>query len=630
MTDLALHLASAVATGPGALGTGTLGWSAWFTVGVILFMLALLATGRFGADIVMMGAVLMLLLAGIVTPTESVAGFSNTGVLTVGFLYVLATGLKETGAMTLLTSRLLGRPKTVLGAQARLIAPVMVLSGFVNNTPLVAAFMPVVGEWGRRIGVPVSRLFMPLSFAAILGGVCTLIGTSTNLVVSSLIVEHNRKGGTPVLEEWHLWSIAPVGAPVALAGVAYMLVAGRALLKDRSHRGTPSEQARRYMTAMVAPAGSPIVGRTIEAAGLRNLPGAFLSRVDRGADSIVAVGPEHVVRAGDVLVFVGNVESVAELQKIKGLLPADGGAAESGSPGAAGSAESAYRPNMRLYEAVVSASSPLVGQSIKEAGVRSRYNAVVVGVHRAGSRLPGKIGEIVVRPGDTLLLEARPGFAAAHRDAPDFYLVSELEGAATLRHDKAWIASLVLIGTIILLSMESVFPSMVVAMAAAAAMVGLRCCTGPQARSGVEWPVLIVIAASFGIARAMDKTGLAGFIAIHVISWAGSMGPTALLAAVYALSLGFTTLISNNAAAALVFPIALAVSQQQGLSFAPFAIAVAVAASCEFMTPLGYQTNLMVMGPGGYRWGDFLRFGLPLTLLCAVVTIAVTPLVIGF
>lgn len=617
MIDAALHLATAAAAAPGPLG-----WTAWFTLGVIVFMLALLATGRFGADIVMMGAVLMLLLAGIVTPQESVAGFSNTGVLTVGFLYVLATGLKETGAMTLLTARLLGRPRSVLGAQARLIAPVMVLSAFVNNTPLVAAFMPVVAEWGRRIGVPVSRLFMPLSFAAILGGVCTLIGTSTNLVVGSLIVEHNRMGASPPLEEWHLWSIAPVGIPVAVAGVIYMLLAGRALLKDRSHRGTPTEQARRYMTAMAVPQGSPIVGRTIEAAGLRNLPGAFLSRVDRGTDSIVAVGPEHVVRAGDVLVFVGSVESVAELQKIKGLTPAETGTG-SVEPGS-------YRPNMRLHEAVVSASSPLVGQSIKEAGVRSRYNAVVVGVHRAGARLPGKIGEIVVRPGDTLLLEARPGFATAHRDLPDFYLVSELEGAATLRHDKAWIATLVLLGTIALLSMEDVFPSMVVAMAAAAAMVGLRCCTGPQARSGVEWPVLIVIAASFGIARAMDKTGLAGSIAGHVIGWAGAMGPNALLGAVYALSLGFTTLISNNAAAALVFPIALSVSQQQGLNFTPFAVAVAVAASCEFMTPLGYQTNLMVMGPGGYRWSDFLRFGLPLTILCALVTIGVTPLVMAF
>ncbi len=618
-----------------AASNPAMGWQAWFTLGVVVLMLALLASNRFGADIVMMGALLTLVVAGVITPGESVSGFSNAGVLTVGFLYVLATGLKETGAMTLLTGALLGRPRSAAAAQARLIAPVAVLSAFVNNTPLVAAFMPVLSEWSKRIGVPASRLFMPLSFAAILGGVCTLIGTSTNLVVSSLITAENQKiaahnikaestpGLTPIepLQEWGLWTVTPVGLPVCLAGMAYILIAGRRLLPDRSQRATPIEQARKYMTAMAVPAGSPIAGRTIEAAGLRNLPGVFLSRIDRADETIIAVGPEHKVLAGDVLMFVGSVESVAELQKMKGLVPAEAeGSAASGTT---------YRPNMRLHEAVVSTSSPLVGQTIKEAGIRTRYNAVVVGVHRAGERIPGKIGEITVRPGDTLLLEARPGFVAAHRDSPDFHLVSELEGSAPLRHDKAWIAVLVLLATIALLSLESVFPPMVVAMCSAAAMIGLRCCTGPQARAGVEWPVLIVIAASFAVARAMDKTGLAAVVADHVIRFAGGMGPWALLGAVYLLSLGFTTLVSNNAAAALVFPIALEVARGQGLSFTPFAVAVAIAASCEFMTPLGYQTNLMVMGPGGYRWSDFLRFGLPLTILSAVVAIGVGPVVFG-
>jgi di/tricarboxylate transporter len=609
-----------------------LGWQAWFTLAVVVLMLALLATNRFGADIVMMGALLTLVLSGIITPAESVTGFSNAGVLTVGFLYVLATGLKETGAMTLLTSWMLGRPRTALGAQARLVTPVAVLSAFVNNTPLVAAFMPVLSEWSKRIGVPASRLYMPLSFAAILGGVCTLIGTSTNLVVSSLvtaenqkITAHNAKPGAAQLaplEEWTLWTITPVGLPVAAAGFVYMLAFGRRLLPDRSNRATPIEQARKYMSAMLVPAGSPIANKTIEQAGLRNLPGVFLSRIDRNDESIIAVGPEHKVLPNDVLMFVGGVESVAELQKMKGLVPAESEATDSKNAGG-------YRPNMRLHEAVVSPSSPLIGQSIKEAGIRTRYNAVVVGVHRAGERIPGKIGEITVRPGDTLLLEARPGFVAAHRDSPDFHLVSELQGAAALRHDKAWLAVAVLLATIALLSMEDVFPPMVVAMCSAAAMIALRCCTGPQARAGVEWPVLIVIAASFAVARAMDKTGLAAFAADHLIRFAGGLGPWALLGAVYLLSLGFTTLISNNAAAALVFPIALEVARAQNLSFTPFAVAVAVAASCEFMTPLGYQTNLMVMGPGGYKWSDFMRFGLPLTILCAVVAIIAGPIAFG-
>lgn len=597
-----------------------MGWEAWFTAAVVLSMLATLATGRFGTDIVMLGALTLFLVTGIVDPSEAFRGFSNPGLLTVAFLYVVATGLQETGGMSLLTSRLLGRPRTALQAQARMILPVAGMSAFMNNTPLVAMFLPVLKELSRRARIPASQLFMPLSFAAILGGACTLIGTSTNLVVYSLIEAHRREHPEVAMPTFGMWTLSLVGVPVLLVGIAYILLFGRRLLPARSDGAGSEGAARQYMTAMLVPAGSPMVGKSVEAAGLRQLPGLFLSRIDRETETVFAVGPDEMVRAGDVLVFVGALDSVVDLQRTRGLVPVTD---ETGVDH--------YRPKMKLIEAVISHASPLVGRSVRGAAIRTRYGAAVVAVHRLGHRLEGKIGDIKLRQGDTLLLEAEPGFAKRHRHSPDFHLVSELEGTAGLRHERAWIAVAILAALVLVMSTGELpligdVPEVVAAMCAAGAMVLFRCCTGPQARAGMEWPVLVVIGASFGVAKAMEKTGLATFVAQQIMGAAGPIGPWALIAAVYLLTLGFTTLISNNAAAALMFPIALGVAQEAELNFLPFAVCIAMAASLEFMTPLGYQTNLMVLGPGGYRWSDFLRFGGPLTALAAIVCILLVPL----
>jgi di/tricarboxylate transporter len=595
-----------------------MGLDALLTGCLVVAMLVVLATGRYGAEIVMLGVLVIMLVTGILKPEEAVKGFSNTGVITVAFLYVVAAGLQETGAVTLLTSRLLRRPKSALEAQARIVAPVAALSAFMNNTPLVVFFMPVISELSKRTRIAASHLFMPLSFAAILGGVCTLIGTSTNLVVHSLMLEHNQSHPSSPIQPFGMWTLSWVGIPVALVGILYMLLFGRKLLPDHASHALPAAEARQYMTAMQVAADSPIVGKTIEEAGLRHLPGLFLSRIDRSSESIVAVGPEEVLRAGDVLVFVGLIDSVVDLQKIKGLVPF---ADETGA--------NHYRPRMRLIEAVISPSSPLIGRSVRDAEIRSRYGAVIIAVHRHGQRIARKIGDIVLRPGDTLLLEVEHGFAKRHRHSTDFHLLSELPGAAAPRHERAGIALAILAALVVLLSLENLLPTMTVAMAAAGATIVFRCATVRQAYASVEWPVLIVIGASFGLARALEKTGLAEFVATTIITWAADYGPWALIAVVYLLTLLFTTFISNNAAAALMFPIALGVAERAGLNFLPFAVSVAIAASCEFNTPLGYQTNLMVMGPGGYRWTDYTRFGGPLTALAALTCILLAPLVYG-
>lgn len=594
-----------------------MGWEAWLLAGLIVSMLGLLATGRYGADIIFLGALTVLLVSGILTAKEAIVGFASPGVVTVGMLYVVAAGLKETGGLTILSAPLLGRPKSDFAAQSRVMLPVAILSAFVNNTPIVAMFISILGEWCRRNRLNVSRLLLPLSYATILGGCCTLIGTSTNLVVKSLVDDyiraHPAAADAQQLTHFTMFTQAPVGVIVAAFGLTYILLFGRRLLPVRAKDVEPVGETKQYDTAMLVEPSSPIVGRTVEQAGLRHLPGLYLSRIEREDTTIIAVSPSEVIRAGDTLVFVGVLESVKDVQKIRGLTPVG-----------AGKGVSAVRQLNRLIEVVVSPASPLVGQSIRDARFRTNYGAVVLAVHRMGERLLGKLGDITMRPGDTLLLEAPVGWAARHRDSSAFLLVSEHEGSAAPRHERAW-ASIVILLLLVLgltFARQLGVDEMTVAMAAAALMILMRCCTGPQARRSVDWQVLLVIAAAFGVGRAMESTGLAATIADVALGWAIEMGPTALLAAIYAITLFFTTFITNNAAAVLMFPIAVKACDAAGVTdFTPYAISIALAASLEFMTPLGYQTNLMVMGPGGYKWLDYLRFGGPLTILSGIVAV---------
>lgn len=584
-------------------------WQAWLTAGVIGSVVGVLACTRLATDVVVLGAVGVLLAAGILSPAEAVAGFANPSVATIGLLYVVAVGLRETGAVHRLSGWFMGRPGSVLEAQARLALPVAALSAFTNNTTLVAAFLPVLHGVARRTRIAASYLFMPLSFAAILGGVCTLIGTSTNLTVAALIQQHNRVHPERLVPEFRMFTLAPVGVCVAAAGLAYMLLLGRRLLPRREEIFETAEAARQYMAAMRVEPGSPVVGKTVEQAGLRQLPGLFLSRIDRARETVIAVGPEERLEAGDILVFVGVLDSVVDLQKTRGLAPVTDEGAPEGD-----------RSSRRLVEAVVSPLSPLVGQTVRDAGIRTRYGAVVVAVHRQGHLLSGKIGDIVVRPGDTFLLEVGPSFTRRYRDSTEFHLVSELEGAASPRHERAGLALGALGLVVILLSTNMVDP-LVGALVGAAFVLAARCCTASQARAGIDWSVLLVVGGALALGRAMEATGLAD----SIVSSLGRGGffdrPVALLAVVYGLTLAFTTLLSNNAAAALMFPVALQACDRAGLPYTPALVCLTVAASAEFITPLGYQTNLMVAGPGGYRWGDFMRFGGPLTVLCGVVCV---------
>ncbi len=586
-------------------------WQAVLTAGVVFCTLAALLFGQRGPDMAMIGGVVVLLAAGVLAPDEALKGMSNEGMITVAALFVVAAAVERTGALAALVDRALGRPESLASAQMRTMVGPAALSAFMNNTPVVALMVPAIRDWAKKHRLSVSKLLMPMNAAVVLGGLCTLIGTSTNVVVSGLVA---AKTGHPL----GMFEISWLGVPLLLTGLFYLVFASRHLLKDRRPAVSPSDDPRQYSLEMLVEQGSPLVGRSIEEAGLRGLDGLFLMEIDRGGHVIAAVSPTERLEAGDRLVFVGVVDSVVELQKIRGLRPATDQVFKLDDP----------RSERTLIEAVVSNTCPLIGRTIREGRFRSTYDAVVIAVARNGERLRMKIGDITLEPGDTLLLEASRDFAEHQRSNRDFYLVSAVSNFTPPRHDHAWIACTVLAAMVLGATLELV-PMVAAALVAAAVVVAMKCISSDEARQSIEWESLLLIAASFGLARAMEKTGLAEAIAQSTIAAAGDH-PHVVLAAIYFVTMLFTELMSNNAAAVLTFPIAWQTATDLGVNPLPFVMAVTVAASCGFATPMGYQTNLMIYGPGGYKFSDYVRFGGPLNLLVMAITVALAPLIWPF
>ena len=579
---------------------------ALFTIIVVVLTMAMLVRHRFAPDLVLMGALALLLIAGVLSPEQMLEGLANPGLATVGVLFVVTAGLVGTGVTRQIGERCLGRPRSIAAALLRLMVPVAALSAFLNNTPVVAMMVPAVEDWARRQKVAVSKLMIPLSYAAILGGTCTLIGTSTNLVINGLATASG-------LRSLSFFEIAAVGLPCALLGTAFTIALSRWLLPARGTLVSAQVDPREYAVEMLVEPTSPIVGRSIEAAGLRHLPGAYLAEIERDGEVMPAVAPSVHLRANDRLVFVGVVESVVDLMKTKGLIPAPEQLFKLDGP----------RQKRCLIEAVVSDRCPLVGRTIRAGRFRSHYEAVVLAVARHGERVQGRIGDISLRSGDTLLLEGRPSFVQQHYGSRDFLLVSEVARSAPPRHERAWI-SIAVLGAMVAAVALAGMSMLKAGLLAAGLMVLTRCATAEQARRSIDWSLLTVIAAAMGVGKAMQVTGAAATLARLWMDLAGD-DPWAALAAIYLLTSVFTACLTNIAAAVLVFPVALSTAAGIGVSPYPFVIALMMAASTSLATPIGYQTNLMVYGPGGYRFTDYLRIGLPLNLLLGSAAILLIP-----
>ena len=582
----------------------------WITLAVVLVTVALLVSDRLPHAMTLLGAVVVLVAARVVDVSEAFSGFSNTAPLTVAALYVLAAGVEKTRVLDRLAERLLGAGAEEPGRRtlARALAPTAAASSFLNNTAVVAMSSSTVVAWARRTGGSPSPLLIPLSFAAILGGVVTLVGTSTTLVVSGLL---ERAGERPL----GLFEIGKVGLPVAVCGVALLVVLAPRLLPKRS---APSERvevdAREFIVGATVVANGPLAGRTVTEAGLRNLEGVFLAEIERGDRRIVPVGPEETLHGGDHLTFAGNVRRILDLQERAGLASAEEPHVAAASAGA-----------RRLYEAVVADGSPLAGSTLKQVGFRGRYGGAVLAVHRSTERIPSKLGEVTLRPGDVLLVLSDAAFRERSLGRRDFLTVAALEGEAPGSTEKGWIVG-ALVAALFVLVGSGALPILPAALFVAFGLVVGGVLTVDEARRAIDLDVVITIAASFGLGAAMSRSGLARHLGNGIAGALGGFGSVGLLVGMLVATLVLTELITNNAAAVLMFPIALSTAAEAGLAVRGFAIAVALGASCSFLTPIGYQTNTMVYGIGGYRFGDFARVGLPLTVLTIAIGALVIPI----
>ncbi|WP_251929658.1 SLC13 family permease [Salinibacter ruber] len=604
----------------------SLGPDAWITVAVVVGLVGALMSDLGRPDLVLLSGLAALLVTGVVPPAEAFAGFSNPAVLTVGALYVVAGGVQQTSALSRLDWVLFPNTTRLGPVLARFMVPTSVLSGLLNNTPIVAMLTPRLQEWADAQDIPASKLMIPLSYAAITGGMMTLVGTSTNLIVAGLM---EAEGYDPL----SLFDVTWVGVPAALVVIAYFVLGGHRLLPDRGTSALAAERRLgQNMFEVTVTAPSPIVGQTVAEAGLRDLGDAYLTHVRRGTE-VLQGRPDRTLEQGDILAFNGSLAARERLLGRRGLtrtLPRPDGA--HGAP--------ARYETLPLYEAVIAESSNLVGTTLGEANFREQYQGVVLGIQRQDEPVTSPVGTTELQAGDLLIVEAPGDFEErwSSGSREEFYLVAPRDGRArpggTPEHDdgetdrsgRAPIA-LGLTGTMVLAAATGLAPIVTAAFLAALLMILAGCIRPAEAQRALNVQVLVVIAAALGIGKAIETTGLATAAAQGVLSVAEPFGPVTVLVALYLLTNLLTEIITNNAAAVLMLPVAMAAASSLGAPPVAFGVLVAVAASASFLTPIGYQTNLMVMAPGGYRFSDYARVGWPVTLLVMGTSVGIISLV---
>jgi di/tricarboxylate transporter len=584
---------------------------AWLTLAVLVVVIGALARELVQPAAAVLGGSVALLLLRVTTPEQAFAGFSNEAPIIVASLLVLARAVEISGLLQPVVAAIFGQVTSTRALLTRLVFPVAASSAMLNNTTIVAMAAPTVIELSRRRNLPASRFLIPLSYAAVLGGVITTIGTSTNLTISGLL----RSAGMDGLD---LFEITPVGLPVALIGVAAIVLLAPRLLPERGER-RPSftEGGRDFTVTMRVVDGGALDGVTVETGGLRHLRGVFLVEVEREGRVIAPVGPTETLAAADLLTFVGRVDDIVDLQRMRGLA----------------STESTQLDRLggssHVFFEVVVGESDLVGRTLRGVGFRGRYSAAVLAIHRQGQRIDAKLGDVRLRLGDTLLVLADPAFRDRWRDSRDFLLIAPLSGIPPTSRRKAPLVAAIGLGFITLTGL-GIVPILHGALGTAFLLVLTRALDIGQARRAIDLNMVVLIAASFGLGAAVETSGLGEVVAHALLAVFERFGPIGALAGVLLATIALTELISNNAAAVLLFPVALATAASLGLDPLPFVIAVLFGASLSFLTPVGYQTNLMVYSLGNYRFLDFPRLGLPIIAIISVVVLVLVPIVFPF
>lgn len=584
------------------------------TIITILAVLVALFREVTRPDVIFIAGLLFLMVTGVLTPNQAFSGFANPAVFTVGALFVVAAGIQRTRALGFLDKLVFNEAFSVRKVLTRMMGSTAAMSAFLNNTPIVAMLIPQVQQWSERTGISASKLLIPLSYAAIVGGVVTLIGTSTNIIVSGMLEQRG-------IEPLGLFELTWIGLPAAIGLVVWFAAFGHKMLPNRdassetiSATGENNSNGSSYQMDLKVGIGSNLIGKTVDSAGLRGLNNAFLIHVHRHGRTIGPIGPHFILESGDILTFIGDVKAIDELSVRKGL--------SRGTP-----VLDASEPDLPLFEAVVAPTSLMIGNTLKGIGFRERFHAVVVGIQRQSDEIRGALGNVVIEAGDLLLIESKEGFnERANNDKDNFYLVTQKGSRQLPVNSKARIALLITFSMIALATIE-IIPIVTAAMIAAGIMIYTGCVKKEQIMSSLNLPILLVIASAIGLGQAIESTGLASVAADGINSVTALYGPIAIIAGIYILTNILTELITNNAAAVLMLPIALALGIESGINAHAMAVTVAIAASASFLTPIGYQTNLMVMGAGRYRFADYMKAGFPVTILLMGTTIAAVYLI---
>jgi len=592
----------------------------YFVLALIASMLICMVREIAPTSIILAGGLLLCLVFGIVTPAQALSGLSNQGMVSIALLFIVAAGAQHTGALHSISHYFLTKRKKagMISSMFRMMVPVSFLSAFLNNTPIVIIFTPIIKKWAERLDYAPSKFLIPLSYATMFGGMCTLVGTSTNLVVHGMMLESNLGG-------FSMFELAKIGIPCAIVGWIYLAFFGHRLLLERKDIfKTVKENRKEYIVGMKVTPKCSLVGKTIQDGGLRNLKNVYLMEIERRGDAFGPVSPKEIIEKDDILYFVGATSGVLDIHDIPGLVPAAHKMFE----------KDFAEISAHFVEAVVSDSSPLLGKTIKEANFRAKYDAGVVTIYRNGQRIKGKIGDIKVRAGDTLLLLARDEFLNNWADSRDFYLASKIKTKEPKPTYKGYLALAILAGMVLAVALREVLPSvggnkismLYAASVAAALMLATRCLTINQAKNAFKFNILLTIACALGLSKALQNTSVASIGASFLINAAKGFGSTGVLALIYLITSLFAALITNKAAVAFIFPIAYAAALQLGVNPKPFFIAITIAAAASFATPIGYQTNLIVQGAGRYKFNDYLKVGLPLNILFFILSTVLIPL----
>jgi di/tricarboxylate transporter len=579
---------------------------ALLTLLLIAGAVALFVSERLPADVVALLVLASVLVLGLVTPAEALSGFSSEATITVAAMFVLSAGLQATGALRAL-GRLIARVHHPLLLTLLVMLLVGGLSAFVNNTAAVAVFLPLVLTATTANKLPSSQLLIPMSYAAQMGGVCTLIGTSTNLLVNSLAKDLGHPG-------FGLFAFTRLGLIMMAAGFVYILVVQRWLLpKHRPADLTETYELGKYITELRVLPGSPLIGRSVAEARLGEKYGVFVLELLRGDEKVWEPRAERL-QAGDVMIARGDWSQLALLTD-KARLEVN--------PEFHIASDQFEDQNQVMTEVMIAPGSRLLGQTLVSSDFHRHYNATVLALHRRGEILREKLREVRFSVGDVLLLVAPGSEMAALRRSGNLVVLSEREQAGwSVRRGLLAIAIMIVSVAVAALGWLPIVAS---AILGCIALVATRCLRNDEAYEAIDWRVIMLLAGVIPLGIAMQKSGLAQFMADHLLAVVGAYGPLAVLAAVYLLTAVLTEMMSNNATAVLITPIAFSTAQAMHLSPTPFLIAVLFAASTSFATPIGYQTNTMVYNAGGYRFTDFVKIGVPLNLLFWALSMVFIP-----